>query len=93
MANETDTKPAGDAEPGRRKRGSGGAEARRALRKDQGLVQLPYIHRKIAPYNILSEESLVILEANADTILQKVGIEIRESRSVTSASSRQAWYA
>ena len=78
MANETDTKPAGDAEPGRRKRGSGGAEARRALRKDQGLVQLPYIHRKIAPYNILSEESLVILEANADTILQKVGIEIRE---------------
>ncbi len=72
MANEPDDKPAG------RRRGGGGAEARRALRKDQGQVQLSYIRRKIEPYNILSEESLAIIEANADTILQEIGIEIRE---------------
>ena len=78
MADETDNKPA-DGEPaGRRRRGSGGAEARRALRKDQGNVQLPYIRRKIAPYEILGEEGLCLIEANADTILQEIGIEIRE---------------
>ena len=64
---------------GRRKRGAGGgAEARRLLRGSQGNIQLPYIQRKIQPYNILSEESLAIIEANADTILQDIGIEIRE---------------
>ena len=72
MADETET-------GGRRKRGTGGgAEARRLLRKDQGHVQLPYIRRKIQPYDILSEESLAIIEANADIILQEIGIEIRE---------------
>ena len=63
---------------GRRRRGSGGAEARRALRKDQGTVQLPYIRRKIAPFEILGEEGLCLIEANADLILQEIGIEIRE---------------
>ena len=78
MANEPETKAAGDEPQGRRKRGAGGADARRALRASQSLVQMPYIRRLIEPYNILNEEGLAIIEANADTILQEVGIEIRE---------------
>ena len=79
MAEETPSKPADTADSGaRRRRGGGGAEARRALRKDQGQVQLPYIRRKIAPYEILNEEGLAIIENNADLILQEIGIEIRE---------------
>lgn len=79
MAEDPRDKPADTAaEGGRRRRGGGGAEARRALRKDQGNVQLPYIRRKIAPYNILNEEGLALIEANADLVLQEIGIEIRE---------------
>ena len=79
VAEDPSDKSADAAEPaGKRRRGGGGAEARRALRKDQGHVQLPYIRRKIAPYEILNEEGLSIIEANADLILQEIGIEIRE---------------
>ena len=79
VADETVNKPTDATETGgRRRRGGGGAEARRALRKDQGQVQLAYIRRKINAYEILNEEGLAIIEANADTILQEIGIEIRE---------------
>jgi trimethylamine--corrinoid protein Co-methyltransferase len=39
---------------------------------------LPYITRKIEPPNILSEEGLALIEHNADTILEEVGIEMVE---------------
>src|SRR5688500_6446562 len=63
---------------GRRGRGGGGAEARRNLRNKPKLVQSPFIARQIPIYEVLSEEGLQIVEANADTILQEVGIEFRD---------------
>ena len=63
---------------GRRGRGGGGAEARRNLRNKPKLVQNPFISRRIPIYEVLSEEGLQIVENNADTILQEVGIEFRD---------------
>ena len=78
MADET---PAA-ATDGRRRRASGGAEARRTARRGQGPVQLPAIVRKIKPFEILGEEGLQLIEANADTILQEIGVEIRDDDEV-----------
>jgi trimethylamine--corrinoid protein Co-methyltransferase len=37
--------------------------------------RLPYIHRHITTYDILSEEGLCLIEQNADTILRDIGME------------------
>jgi trimethylamine---corrinoid protein Co-methyltransferase len=59
--------------------GRRGRSARRAARGGGGPgVQLPYITRQIATYDVLDEEGLAIVEGNADTILQDIGIEFRE---------------
>jgi len=63
-------------EPTARRRG-GGREARRAVRA-AGVASLPYLTRSIPPYEILGEEGLSIIEQNAETILEEVGIEIVE---------------
>jgi trimethylamine--corrinoid protein Co-methyltransferase len=61
---------------GRRGRG---AAARRASRAGGGPgVSLPYITRKIREYEVLDEEGLALIERNADTILEEIGIEFRE---------------
>ncbi|MEO1193011.1 MAG: trimethylamine methyltransferase family protein [Pseudomonadota bacterium] len=62
---------------GRRGRGGGGASARRAARSGHHAAKAPFIQRKIAPLEIVSEEGLELIEANAETILQEVGIEFR----------------
>jgi trimethylamine---corrinoid protein Co-methyltransferase len=64
------------APAGRRARG--GAEARRALRSKPKLVPLPYITRKIPLTEVMDEEGLQIIEGNADTILEEIGIEFRD---------------
>ncbi|HXV25792.1 MAG TPA: trimethylamine methyltransferase family protein [Alphaproteobacteria bacterium] len=64
------------APEGRRTRG--GAEARRAQRTRLAITQLPYIRRKIPLTEILNEEGLELIERNADTILEEIGIEFRE---------------
>ena len=38
----------------------------------------PFLTRAIAPYEVLGEEGLALLEWNADTILQEVGIDFRD---------------
>lgn len=65
---------------GRRGRGSaGGAAARRASRSGGGPgPQNFYIQRKIREYEILDEEGLALIEANADTVLEEIGIEFRD---------------
>ncbi|MEN0040799.1 MAG: trimethylamine methyltransferase family protein [Pseudomonadota bacterium] len=66
---------------GRRARGGragGGAAARRAERTSGAVEQLPYIQRKIANFDILHDEAMDIIEANADTVLEEVGIEFRD---------------
>ena len=64
----------------RRGRGErGGAAARRAARTGGGAgEQLTYIKRQIPLYEVLSEEGLALIEANADTVLEEIGIEFRD---------------
>ncbi len=65
------------AEP-RRRRG-GGREQKRAQRANAGAAQsAPYITRSIPEYEIASEEQLELIEANADIVLEEIGIEFRE---------------
>ncbi len=68
---------AGEAGPRRGRRG-GGAKARRAARRGGGLEQLDYIRREIPLYAALGEEGLALIEENAETILQEIGIEFRD---------------
>ena len=58
---------------------SGGAAARRAARTGGGPgTQLPYIKRKIHVYEVLDEEGLALIERNADTVLEEIGIDFRD---------------
>ncbi len=67
------------ADEGRRgRRSGGGAEARRAARSGGHQTQLSYIQRKIPLYEVLSEEELVTIENNAETVLQEIGIDFRD---------------
>jgi trimethylamine--corrinoid protein Co-methyltransferase len=52
-------------------------EARRAARSQRGLGKLPYIRRRIPNVELLSTEAVEIIEANAETILEEIGIEFR----------------
>ncbi|MCB1482435.1 MAG: trimethylamine methyltransferase family protein [Rhodobiaceae bacterium] len=63
----------------RGRRGSGGAEARRAKRSSRGAgLSLPFIDRKIGVFNVVSDEGLELIEANADKVLEEIGIEFRD---------------
>ncbi len=56
-----------------------GRDARMAARRIEIPNRVtPYITRNIPPYDILSEESLVRIEATADRILAEIGIEFRD---------------
>lgn len=55
----------------------GGREIRRAAREKQKAVKLPYIRRKLPITDLLSLEAIEIIEANAETILEEIGIEFR----------------
>ncbi len=55
-----------------------GREARRSARAQRGVASIPYITRAIPLTEMLSEEGLAIIERNADTLLQEVGIEFRD---------------
>ena len=67
------------AASGRRGRGDrGGASARRAARTSGQRVQLSFIRRVRPPYEVLDDEGLSVIEANADTVLEEIGIEFRD---------------
>jgi trimethylamine---corrinoid protein Co-methyltransferase len=55
-----------------------GREARRAARLQRGAVSVPYIVRALAPTPVLSEEGLALIEDNAETLLEEIGIEFRD---------------
>jgi trimethylamine--corrinoid protein Co-methyltransferase len=56
---------------------SGGRDARRAARLHAHVEREPFLTRTMAPFEVLSDEGLSIIEDNADTILQEVGLEFR----------------
>jgi len=62
-----------EAKADRRARGGGGA-ARRAERTAVSLETARYIERNIPNLEILNEEALQIIEWNADTVLEEIGV-------------------
>jgi trimethylamine--corrinoid protein Co-methyltransferase len=65
-----------DAPRGRR---TGGRAGRAAARLAAVAEKVPFITRELTPVEVLSEEGLELIEHNADTILEQVGIDIREA--------------
>src|SRR5690606_41631279 len=63
---------------GRRARGGGGA-ARRAERSAVRIEVAKFIERKIPNLEILDEEALQIIEANAETVLEEIGVNFVEN--------------
>jgi len=74
---EAITATAEDAGSRRSRRHRGGAEARRAARTGHQAQKAPAIARRIPVFEVLNEEGLEIIEANAETILAEIGIEFR----------------
>jgi trimethylamine--corrinoid protein Co-methyltransferase len=66
------------AESARRVRGGGGA-ARRAERSAVSFETAKFIERNIPNFEILNEEALEIIERNADTILEEVGVNFPDN--------------
>ena len=65
----------------RRARG-GGAATRRAKRGQVRIEQLGQITRRMPPVEVMDDEAAEIIEANADIILEEIGIEFREDPEV-----------
>lgn len=61
-----------------RRRGGGGRAARAEARKATSTPAVPYITRKLKPFEVLDDEALRIIEANADKVLNEIGIEFRD---------------
>ncbi len=60
--------------PGRR-----GRAARQAARAHAVAEKVPFITRTLRPFEVLSDEGLELIEHNADTILEQVGIDFRDA--------------
>ena len=66
------------AAPSRRARGGGGA-ARRAARSAVSFETARYIERNIPNYEVLTEEALELIEHNAETILEEIGVNFPDN--------------
>ncbi|WP_299924697.1 trimethylamine methyltransferase family protein [uncultured Pelagimonas sp.] len=62
------------AEPARRRSRGGGGAARRAERTAVSIETAKYIERNIPNFEVLSEEALDIIEHNAETVLEEIGV-------------------
>ncbi len=65
-------------EGARARRRGGGKEARRERRKGGQQTVLRNIERRVPLYEPLDEAGVALIEANADKILEEIGIEFRE---------------
>ncbi|MCY4425407.1 MAG: trimethylamine methyltransferase family protein [Halieaceae bacterium] len=61
----------------RRKR-SGGRDAKQALRKQSQAQVAAFVERGIPYYQLMDEASLALIEHNADTVLEEIGIDFRD---------------
>lgn len=64
---------------GRRRARGGGGAARRAERTAVVIETAKYIERNIPNFEILNEEALQIIEANAETILEEIGVNFLDN--------------
>ena len=71
----TEPTAAADSSPREARRGR---EARRTARLAGRAVSIPYITRNLPVTEILSEEGLAIIEHNAETILEEIGIDFKD---------------
>ena len=69
----------GEARLARRGRGGGGGAARRAERTAVRIETAKYIERNIPNLEILNEEALQIIEANAEQVLEEIGVNFVEN--------------
>ena len=67
-----------------RSRRPSGRDAKRAARTARSATIVPYITRKIPYYEVVNTEGLELLEHNADTILQEIGIDFRDDEEALS---------
>ncbi len=67
-----------EAGAGRRSRGGGGA-ARRAERTARRIEAARFIERRLPVMDILSEEALSIIEWNAETVLEEIGVAFTDN--------------
>ena len=67
------------ATAGRRARGGGGGAARRAERTGISFDTARFIERNIPNFEILNEEALQIIEWNAETVLEEIGVNFLEN--------------
>src|SRR5271169_2152456 len=65
------------SQPARGRRPSG-RDAKIAARTARSHAFVPYITRKVPYYEVLGPEGLELLEHNADTILEEIGIDFRD---------------
>ena len=66
------------AESARRTRGGGGA-ARRAQRSAVSFETARFIERNIPNFEVLTEEALEIIEHNAETVLEEIGVNFPDN--------------
>ena len=71
----TDNASAAPARGGRR---GGGRDARRTMRALGVTDASSFLTRTMKPFELVNDEGLELLEHNADTILEQVGVEIRD---------------
>jgi trimethylamine--corrinoid protein Co-methyltransferase len=57
---------------------TGGRAGRQAARLAAQVEHVPYLTRTLQPYEVLDDEGLSIIEHNADTILEEVGVIVRD---------------
>ena len=60
-------------------RGRRGREARRSERENRRAASVAYIKRELPLTEVLSPEGLDLIERNAETLLQEIGVEMRDA--------------
>ncbi len=79
MSDVTEMTDPGETPGERRGRRGGGRDARRARRAETAAsAASAFLTRTMRPYELVSDEGLEVLEHNADSILEEVGVEIRD---------------
>jgi trimethylamine--corrinoid protein Co-methyltransferase len=61
-------------------RRGGGRAGRQAARLAAHVESVPFLTRTMAPFEVLSDDGLSLIEENADTILEQVGIEFHDAQ-------------